>query len=94
MKKALLSAVSLLFLVGGSFLVLSGCGKSGSDSGPHMSGPHMKSSQGKHIDPVCGMHVSSNTRWKSVHGGKTYYFCMQADKKSFDKHPGKYLKKK
>lgn len=90
MKKFLLSVVSVLVLVGGSLLLFSGCGKSGSDGG---HGHHMSSAHGKHVDPVCKMKVTSKVKWKSVYKGKTYYFCMEADKKTFDKNPEKYRKK-
>jgi Cu+-exporting ATPase len=45
-------------------------------------------------DPVCGMDVDSKTAAaKSDYQGKTYYFCSQGCKKSFDKEPEKYLNK-
>jgi len=43
-------------------------------------------------DPVCGMNVNEKTaKLKSEHMGKTYYFCSQACKESFDKNPAKYV---
>ncbi len=45
-------------------------------------------------DPVCGMKVDSKTALKSVHAGKTYYFCSKEDKEKFDKNPKGYLNKK
>jgi YHS domain-containing protein len=45
-------------------------------------------------DPVCKMNVDEKTaKLKSEYEGKTYYFCAPGCKKSFDKDPGKYLKK-
>lgn len=45
------------------------------------------------IDPVCGMTVDSETtKFKSEHGGQTYYFCAPGCKTAFDKDPAKYLK--
>jgi YHS domain-containing protein len=42
-------------------------------------------------DPVCGMTVDEKTaKFKSEHMGKTYYFCSQWCKASFDKNPMKY----
>lgn len=41
--------------------------------------------------PVCDMDVSAATSLKSVYKGKTYYFCMDSHKKSFDAAPEKYL---
>jgi len=45
-------------------------------------------------DPVCGMTVNEKTaKFKSDHLGKTYYFCNQPCKATFDKNPGVYAKK-
>lgn len=41
-------------------------------------------------DPVCGMNVDEKTA-KSEHMGKTYNFCSQACKTTFDKNPMKYI---
>ncbi len=42
-------------------------------------------------DPVCGMNVDEKTaKSKSDHMGKTYYFCNQSCKTTFDKNPAKY----
>jgi len=44
------------------------------------------------IDPVCGMTVDPvKTQHRSVHEGKTYYFCSGGCKESFEKDPGKYV---
>ena len=43
-------------------------------------------------DPVCGMMVDEKTaKFKSQHGGKTYYFCAQGCKTLFDKNPSRYV---
>jgi len=43
-------------------------------------------------DPVCGMNVDEKTaKFKSEHMGKTYYFCSQMCKTTFDKNPAKYM---
>jgi len=43
-------------------------------------------------DPVCGMMVDEKTaKYKSEHMGKTYYFCSQMCKTTFDKNPMKYM---
>jgi len=43
-------------------------------------------------DPICGMNVDEKTaKYKSEHMGKTYYFCSQMCKTSFDKNPMKYV---
>ena len=42
-------------------------------------------------DPVCNMMVDEKTaKWKSDYEGKTYYFCNQSCKATFDKSPTKY----
>jgi uncharacterized membrane protein YraQ (UPF0718 family)/YHS domain-containing protein len=44
------------------------------------------------IDPVCHMSVDTTKPGpRSVHDGKTYYFCSQGCKESFDRDPAKYL---
>ncbi|WXG41729.1 MAG: YHS domain-containing protein [Candidatus Freyarchaeum deiterrae] len=43
-------------------------------------------------DPVCGMNVDEKTaKYKSEHMGKTYYFCNQACKTTFDENPMEYM---
>jgi Cu+-exporting ATPase len=43
-------------------------------------------------DPVCGMMVDEKAgKFKSEHMGKTYYFCSQMCKATFDKDPSKYM---
>jgi P-type Cu+ transporter len=45
------------------------------------------------IDPVCGMSVDETTApARTSYKGKTYYFCSEDCKESFDKNPDKYLK--
>jgi YHS domain-containing protein len=42
-------------------------------------------------DPICGMNVDEKTaKFKSDYKGKTYYFCSQMCKTTFDKDPAKY----
>ncbi len=42
-------------------------------------------------DPVCGMMIDDQTaEAKSTYQGKTYYFCSEECKKSFDADPAKY----
>jgi YHS domain-containing protein/putative intracellular protease/amidase len=41
--------------------------------------------------PVCGMNVDPKTAPKSVYKGKTYYFCSDDDKKTFDTAPEKFV---
>jgi YHS domain-containing protein len=42
-------------------------------------------------DPICGMNVDEKTaKFKSGYKGKTYYFCSQGCKATFDKNPARY----
>src|SRR5580765_2382008 len=41
--------------------------------------------------PVCGMDVDPATAPRSVFKGKTYYFCSDDDKKTFDAAPDKFV---
>ncbi len=42
-------------------------------------------------DPICGMNVDEKTaKFKSDHMGKTYYFCSQMCKTTFDEDPARY----
>lgn len=44
-------------------------------------------------DPVCSMMVDEKTaKFKSQYGGKTYYFCAQGCKATFDKNPAKFVR--
>ncbi len=45
------------------------------------------------MDPVCGMDVKEEGAPTSDYQGKTYYFCCEGCKKSFDEDPKKYLNK-
>ena len=42
--------------------------------------------------PVCGMDVDPKTAPKSVYKSKTYYFCSDQDKATFDAAPDKFAK--
>lgn len=45
-----------------------------------------------HKDPVCGMHVKTDTAaGTSEYKGVTYYFCGMGCKRAFDKDPEKFL---
>jgi YHS domain-containing protein/putative intracellular protease/amidase len=50
------------------------------------------STTGRTVCPVCGMNVDPATAPKSVYKGKTYYFCSDDDKKTFDATPDKFVK--
>ena len=43
-------------------------------------------------DPVCVMSVDpKNILFKSIHQGKTYYFCSEHCKNQFDKSPKEFI---
>ena len=44
------------------------------------------------IDPVCGMTVDvADARYRTVHDGRTYYFCSAGCLESFGSDPARYL---
>ena len=46
-------------------------------------------------DLVCGMDVDPNSpnTLKIQYGGKTYYFCSELCRKSFEANPGQHVQK-
>lgn len=42
-------------------------------------------------DPVCGMECTGS-KITTTYKGKTYYFCSEGCKASFEREPEKYLK--
>jgi len=45
-------------------------------------------------DPVCGMEVSRITAVDEFeYGGKVYYFCSSACRKSFEENPDEYVRR-
>lgn len=45
-------------------------------------------------DPVCGMDVNPDqAEGKSEHNGKTYYFCCEHCKETFDRSPEQYVRR-
>jgi xanthine dehydrogenase accessory factor len=44
------------------------------------------------LDPVCGMTVDvADARHRTVHEGRTFYFCSTGCLESFESDPAKYL---
>jgi xanthine dehydrogenase accessory factor len=44
------------------------------------------------IDPVCGMTVDvADSRYRTVHDGRTYYFCSAGCLESFESDPARYV---
>ncbi len=50
--------------------------------------PELKS---KEICSVCGMEINTDRPQKADYKGHSYYFCSEADKKTFLKNPEKYI---
>ena len=46
--------------------------------------------QGSEFDLVCGMEISSKTKYKVKHKARTYYFCSENCQKHFHNDPEKY----
>lgn len=47
----------------------------------------------EHIDPVCGMTVTGDSKFQYGHKGEQYYFCSEHCLREFREHPEQYLKK-
>lgn len=44
-------------------------------------------------DPICGHEVDpASAEWKTEYLGKTYYFCEEDCKRTFDKRPNRYAR--
>ncbi len=55
----------------------------------------IKDTQGKTIDPVCGMKVEpGRTKLVSIHKGNIYWFCADGCREAFEADPDKYLEPK
>jgi Cu+-exporting ATPase len=55
-------------------------------------GYHVKPKNNDHVDPVCGMKVSSDLL-KADYQGESYYFCSDHCKQQFEKNPETYILK-
>lgn len=45
-------------------------------------------------DPVCKMEIGEDTAEAKIeYKGRTYYFCSEACKESFEKNPERFLRK-
>jgi uncharacterized protein len=78
--------IVLIAVLAWRFLTTGGIGMLRAMSVP----PDQKSEQAH--DPVCGMSVDGDTaEHRSDYRGKTYYFCSNGCKESFDREPEKYL---
>lgn len=53
-------------------------------------GYQVKPKSNKHVDPVCGMKVSSDSL-KADYQGEGYFFCSDYCKQQFEKNPETYL---
>ncbi|MGC8630983.1 MAG: YHS domain-containing protein [Thermoprotei archaeon] len=43
------------------------------------------------IDPVCGMLVGEDSKYRSLYKGKVYLFCSASCKREFDRDPESHL---
>jgi YHS domain-containing protein len=43
-------------------------------------------------DPICGMEIGEDTKFRSSYKGMKYYFCSEACKITFEKNPQAYAK--
>lgn len=43
-------------------------------------------------DPVCGMEIKEDSKFKSDYNSRTYLFCSASCKQNFDKKPENYAK--
>ncbi len=43
-------------------------------------------------DPICGMEIGEDTKFRSSYKGRKYYFCSEACKTTFEKNPQAYAK--
>lgn len=50
------------------------------------------SSEGAHIDPVCGMTVAADRGYGMTHQGMVYRFCSRDCLDKFEADPDRYLK--
>ncbi len=62
----------------------------------HAAAPMAMAGMGPVKDLVCGMSVDPKapSTLKKEYGGKTYYFCSDNCKRSFEENPGKYVPEK
>ena len=92
MRKSIIALAILVFFVVGMIPAMA------ATTAPANKAPAKKAAQKKVVSAVCpvmGTKIPDVTKvkgGKSVYKGKTYYFCSQGCKKSFDKDPEKYLK--
>ena len=55
-------------------------------------GYHVKPKNKDHVDPVCGMKVSSDLL-KADYQGESYFFCSDHCRQQFEKDPEAYIVK-
>ena len=57
----------------------------------HGCGAHHVNGDVDHVDPVCGMKVSSTNGYGMMHQGKLYRFCSRGCLDRFEAEPDKYI---
>ncbi|MDP9236145.1 MAG: permease [Chloroflexota bacterium] len=85
------SALNIVFLIIALVLVVRFLRTGGLAMLQAMNAPLVEGGGGEVVrDPVCGMVVDPATAPRSEYRGKSYYFCSEADKRSFDASPERY----
>lgn len=46
-----------------------------------------------HTDPVCNMRIDEQTKHTLTFAGEVYYFCSEACRVEFQRHPEDYAKR-
>ncbi len=85
-----------IFMIATTLLLLIGVlGNTSTAAPPPATGSTGQQAQpAKAVDPVCGMQIDpAKAAGKSDYKGKTYYFCSDHCKKTFDANPEAVLNK-
>ena len=84
-----------LLLYAGLFYIMMryGCGAHTSHGGHGSHGSHSNhsSADARHVDPVCGMRVSSDTGYRIVYEGIEYRLCSRKCLDRFESNPTNYV---
>jgi len=83
-----------LLLIGGVFYLMMrfGCG-SHMAHGRHGNHGNNKSTDVKHIDPVCGVQISPQEGYGKMHDGRLLRFCSRNCLDKFEQEPQRFLNK-
>ena len=59
--------------------------------GRHDKDDHQGGTDVKHVDPVCGMHISPDEGYGKMHEGRLFRFCSRNCLDKFDAAPEEFL---